>query len=498
VIQKGLFVLETEKIAESLSEIEIKSLQALEEKKQFELEEIAKKSGLKIDSVRRAINWLKEKGLVELEENVKKEIQPSPTGKSSINKALPERLFIESLQALGGKASLQEIKKSSLINAPELNVAMGIAKRNAWISIQKKENDIMLELTGLEKQLTEKKYALENALKKIVERKTLEKEELPLVKELKNRGLVIENVIVQRKARIKEEGIKAIENAGKTKKRAYDIYGEVPKIFIGKKQPYIQFLNNIREKLVALGFKEMPERLINQEFYNFDVLFQPQNHPARTWTDTYQLKKPRFGKLNEKSKVHAIKKAHENGGKADSTGWNYNWSEEIASKLMPTAHGTAADARQMVEGVESPRKYFVINRCFRPDVLDATHLIEFNQLDGFIVGEGLNFRNLLGILKEFALEIAGAEKVKFYPDYYPFTEPSVQLSALHPKMGWIEFAGAGIFRPEITENLGIKEPVLAWGMGVDRLAMFKLGINDIRHLFSDNLDWLRKSKMVIE
>jgi phenylalanyl-tRNA synthetase alpha chain len=108
----------------------------------------------------------------------------------------------------------------------------------------------------------------------------------------------------------------------------------------------------------------------------------------------------------------------------------------------------------------------------------------------------LNLKNLLGILEIFAKEIAGAKKVKFLPDYYPFTEPSVQLSALHPDLGWIEFGGSGIFREELTKPLGIDVPVIAWGIGIDRLAMFKLGIHDIRYLFAKDLDWLRDSKVL--
>jgi phenylalanyl-tRNA synthetase alpha chain len=279
--------------------------------------------------------------------------------------------------------------------------------------------------------------------------------------------------------------------------RVFDVEAPVPKIFCGKKAPYIEFLQQIRSKLVALGFKEMDTRLAVTEFFNFDVLYQPQNHPARTWTDTYQLKCPKKGLLPEKRIVDAIKSAHEDGGKSGSKGWGYEWSEDIASRLMPAAHGTAHSARQLVGGIELPRKYFAIARCFRPDVLDATHLIEFNQMEGFIVGENLNFTHLLGMLKDFAINIAGAEKVKFFPDYYPFTEPSVQLSAKHPEMGWVEFAGAGMFRPEMLDNLGIKGEAIAWGMGVDRLAMFKLGIKDIRHLFSDDLNYLRNAKGVL-
>jgi phenylalanyl-tRNA synthetase alpha chain len=113
------------------------------------------------------------------------------------------------------------------------------------------------------------------------------------------------------------------------------------------------------------------------------------------------------------------------------------------------------------------------------------------------VSEDLNFKHLLGMLKEFAIEIAGATKVKFFPDYYPFTEPSVQLSAKHPDLGWVEFGGAGMFRPEMLENLGIKGQAMAWGLGIDRLAMFKLGVNDIRYLFSDKLDYLRSAPGVL-
>jgi len=95
------------------------------------------------------------------------------------------------------------------------------------------------------------------------------------------------------------------------------------------------------------------------------------------------------------------------------------------------------------------------------------------------------------------LSFAGAEEVRFLPDYYPFTEPSVQIDIKHPKLGWVELGGAGIFRPELTKPLGINQPVIAWGIGIDRLAMCKLGINDIRYIFSQDLDWLRKERLLV-
>ena len=172
------------------------------------------------------------------------------------------------------------------------------------------------------------------------------------------------------------------------------------------------------------------------------------------------------------------------------------WSEKVASQLTPRAHDTAISPRFLAKGVEIPGKYFSLVRCFRPDVIDATHGVEFNQLGGFVIGENLSFRNLLGLLKQFVFETTGIKEVKFIPDYFPFTEPSVQVSVKHPKLGWVELAGAGVFRPELTWPLGVRVPVIAWGFGLDRLAMMKLDIKDIRDIFSGNIDFLRKSGKV--
>jgi phenylalanyl-tRNA synthetase alpha chain len=275
--------------------------------------------------------------------------------------------------------------------------------------------------------------------------------------------------------------------------KPYNVAASGKKIFIGKRQPYNRFLSEVRHKLVEMGFIEMTGPTIETEFWNFDALFQPQNHPSRDWTQTYSMKNPRSGSLPEKSLVDRVKQAHENGWKTGSTGWGYKWDPTKAAMLMPRAHGTAQSARTLAGKPKIPGKYFAISRCYRPDVIDVTHGVEFNQTEGIILDESLTFRSLLGVLKEFAVEFAGAEKIEFLPDYYPFTEPSVQLSAYHSKLGWVELGGAGIFREELTKPLGIDVPVIAWGLGIDRLAMFKLGINDIRNLFSQNLEWLRST-----
>lgn len=486
-------------IAKELSEIERTCILVLKDGKKRQIYELAAETKLPLDSVRRVAQWLNEKELILItkEENVA--LGLTQAGRSSLSKGLPEKMFIEAIVKNGGKAELNQLKKESMLNEPEFNVAMGIAKRNAWISIRKETEKVVLELTGLEKPLLEGDYKTEKALKvlKAVKEKNFDYKEIAEEREeLLRRGLAEELRYTIPWLQINEKGKGIAEIIPSIGKRSFDVRGTAPRIIVGKRHPYLKFLKKIRSRLVELGFKQMESPLITQEFYNFDVLYQPQNHPARAWTDTYQLKKPSKGLLPDRKIVDAVAASHENGGNTGSTGWGYKWNPEIAMRLMPSAHGTAHSARQLVKGVEVPGKYFAIARCYRPDIMDSSHLIEFNQVEGFIVGKELNFRHLLGMLKEFAVEIAGAEEVRFYPDYYPFTEPSVQLSAKHPELGWIEFAGAGIFRPEMMLPLGIKETAIAWGIGADRLAMFNLGIKDIRYLFSDDLDWLRKSRVV--
>ncbi len=471
-----------------LSEIERKVLLSLSNKP-VSFGEISGVTALPVDSVRRASAWLNEKGFASIVEKESENFVLTADGEKALSKGMPENILLEALSRLGGKATFAELEKESALSKQEFMAALGINKRKAFVVIMQGK----IEETGVAKE--GESFSEQNSLRDVADGKKIG---VSIALELAKRGLIEKKKIVERSISISKSGVEAKEVLSTQNiSRAYDVSAPVPTIFLGKKAPYLQFLQQIRAKLVALGFKEMPTSLAVTEFYNFDVLYQPQNHPARTWTDTYQLKNPKKGALPEKKIVDAIKSAHETGGKSGSKGWRYDWSVDIAERLMPSAHGTAHSAKQLVSGVKTPGKYFAIARCFRPDVLDATHLMEFNQMEGFIIGEDLNFKHLLGMLKDFAIEVAGAEKVKFFPDYYPFTEPSVQLSAKHPDLGWVELGGAGMFRPEMLDNIGIKGEAIAWGLGIDRLAMFKLGINDIRYLFSDDLGYLRNAKGVL-
>jgi len=272
----------------------------------------------------------------------------------------------------------------------------------------------------------------------------------------------------------------------------------VAKTWPGKKHPYLVFLDELKEKLVTLGFKEMTGTNVETSFFNFDALYTPQDHPAREIMDIYFVKSPKYGSIGAPRKVlENVSETHENGWKTGSAGWGYEYSVQEAERLVLRGHGTCLSARTLLrKDLQIPGRYFSIARCFRPDVLDQTHLTEFNQVEGIVVDENLNLRDLLGILMTFAVEIAGAERFRLKPDYYPFTEPSVELSAYKKGCGWIEFGGSGIFRPEVTLPLGIKVPVIAWGLGIDRLFMVKARVDDIRTLFSKDLQWLRSKEVV--
>ena len=478
-------------------------------------EELVKETGLDQVAVMRAVLGLQAKGLANLHERSEKVAVLTETGRKYAQIGLPEWRALKVLKEKG-KVTLDEL--SEVLSEEELKPIVGLLRKEGWANVRKEDGKLVLEIT--EKGRNAEERPLDRALKLLAEKETVplgEIQKLVPVRELKRRKIAEEETVTEREVEITPAGEELVEKGLELKRevsiltpeliksrkwrevefRKFDIKAPVRRIYPGKKQPYRAFLDKLRRRLIEMGFIEMTvDSLIETQFWNFDALFQPQNHPAREWTDTYQLKYPKSGHLPGEELVERVKAAHEHGGDTGSRGWGYVWSPERAMLLMPRAHGTALSGRQLAKGVEIPGKYFTIQRVFRPDVLDRTHLIEFNQVDGFVVGEDLTFRHLLGILKRFAVEIAGAKKVKFLPDYYPFTEPSVQMSAYHPELGWVEFGGAGIFREEMTKALGIDAPVIAWGIGIDRLAMFKLGIDDIRYLFSYDLRWIREARLV--
>jgi phenylalanyl-tRNA synthetase alpha chain len=241
-----------------------------------------------------------------------------------------------------------------------------------------------------------------------------------------------------------------------------------------------------------MGFTEIKGDIVQSSFWNFDALFQPQDHPAREMQDTFHLATE--CDLPEEY-IAPVKEMHERGA-GISRGWGGKWSAEVSRKQVLRTHTTAVTIKYLADHPDPPVKAFCIDRAYRREAIDPTHTPEFEQLEGVVMDKGVSFKNLLGCLTEFYHRM-GFDEVRFRPGYFPYTEPSVEPEVYIESRGkWVELGGAGVFRKEVTLPLGIKYPVLAWGLGVSRVAMLRLGLKDLRELYQSDVDWLRKSTVL--
>jgi phenylalanyl-tRNA synthetase alpha chain len=257
---------------------------------------------------------------------------------------------------------------------------------------------------------------------------------------------------------------------------------------IGKSHPITKITNRMKTIMTELGFEEMEGDLVESSFWNFDALFQPQDHPARELADTFYID----GEMplpEDRAMVERVRKAHEEG-------WGYRWDPKEARKAVLRTHTTALSARYLSRMKDRrPRKYFAIGRVFRNEATDYKHLAEFHQVEGIIAWEGAKFTDLLGVLKEFYRKL-GFEKIRFRPSFFPYTEPSLEIEVFFEKRGqWLELGGGGIFRPEVSIPLAGTYPVLAWGLSLERPLMLLLELEDIRDFYRNDLDFLEKTHL---
>lgn len=504
-----------EEVAESLHEYEKRILNTLLEHKKLDTRLLMVDTGLDEASIMHSALRLSSKGLIEMSEREEERASLGAEGREYLEKGLPEKNLVHELQKLGGTVEF------GLVNQKQnFNIALNWALRSGWVKIVDGERR-MLSIAPAGEHILDKETPVEALLKKLsdaeVGLKELDKGQKKLVQGLEKRKKVIRikksihrvYTLTSLGKEVVGKGLEivpeisvittgVIKSGGwKQKKlREYDIEAPVPVIYPGKKHPYLQILEDTKRLLVSMGFEEAVGPLVESEFWNFDALFQGQDHPARSEADIYLASGLGQAKLPKSELVEKVKETHESGWKTGSIGRRYKWSPIKAAQLMLRSQTTAVSARCLAAGVKPPKKYFCIGRNFRPDVIDATHLPEFFQCEGIVVDYDIGIRELLGLLESFAYEVGRVEKIKFVPSYFPYTEPSVELFGKHPSLGWMELGGAGIFRPEVTLPLGTDATVLAWGLGLDRLAMARLGVNDIRKLFSTDLQWLRKSAAI--
>ncbi len=476
-----------------------------------------------------AIYTLQELGIAQFTEKDEYMVEITPEGKNYVQKGLPSRQLFKLLSSEDRKevqlpAFFEEAEKVLGFSKKIFYVGITQLKKNKWIVSSKatgidsifiyNENPPMLEEEKvLDYFLTkEKNHALieeipsdlHKAVKNLTKRKILKKKtytsrSIELTDSGKSLNLKNIDIIQEEIQLITSEMIKSgnwKENLSALKH--YEVEIEGPRIQVGKYHPITIVKNEVREVFHSLGFTEIRGPIIETAFYNFDCLYQPQDHPAREMHDTFYLKNPPKGDLPESKFVKKIKAIHENGGDTGSKGWRYTWTPDIAQKTLLRTHTTATTLRHLKTFAEQkenlPIKLFCIDRVFRNESVDRTHLAELQQIDGIIIAEHATLRDLIGQLTAFYKKM-GFSKVVTRPGFFPYTEPSMEVSVYSEELGqWIEMGGSGIFRPEVTYAWGIKEPVrvLAWGLGLERLAMLKLKRNDIRDLYESPIEFLRE------
>ncbi|MDP3741996.1 MAG: phenylalanine--tRNA ligase subunit alpha [Candidatus Micrarchaeota archaeon] len=465
-------------------------------------DEIAKQVSLPISTLASLISQLEGEELIEVKREKKLIAQLTQEGAEAAVSELPERKLISQL------SSEEEI--GSLLQRLKLEpVALQWAKKNNWV--------MLLNAGGktLVKKIASSESEQEKLLEKLKRDSEIKSGEEKVAKELRDRRLVklLEQTLLF--VKVSKKGVVALKAETQDKLelvnqvtaqmvkqgfsgsfREYDVGAEVNPVYAGKRHPLQLLADEMREVLVGMGFEEMNGPLVESSFWNFDVMFMPQNHPNRDLMDTFFLKKPNRANVPEKL-ASIVKEVQLNGWKTGSKGCANAWSVEEAQKTILRTHTTATTFRYLEKigkkEIKTPCKFFSINKVFRNEAIDRTHLPEFHQIEGFVVADNLNLRSLMGVFTDFYKQL-GISKIRFKPVFNPYTEPSMEIFGYHNSLSkWVEIGNSGIFRPETTAPLGIKQNVIAWGLALERAAMILFEVDDIRKVVgaSTDLQWIR-------
>lgn len=470
-----------------LTQNEKRLLAVLEKENKAEAPRLASLLGATPEAVVQWAHLAQEKGLVTTERIVGREYLYTDEGRGYLEHGLPETQL---LRIIGQGTRVDDLRKHEAFK-----IGFGQLRKKGLIRV---------EGTTVEKTPGASTKGDEDALKDPAA-------EDPRTKELLKRGILAVSETVRYLVAITPEGLRLVkkgidlrEETGTLTRdqiisggwksqnlRRYDVSKLPRKAFPGKIHPYQRIIGEMRDILLSMGFEELYGNIVQQSFWNFDALFQPQDHPAREMQDTFYLRET----LPLPEGYERVKAMHESGGNTSSTGWGGVWKEDKAEQCVLRTHTTSISIQHLAEHPNPPVKAFCIGRVYRRETIDPTHLAEFEQLEGVVMDEGVTFGNLLGILREFYTRM-GFEGVRFKPSYYPYTEPSLDAEVFIEGIGWIEMGGAGVFREEVTEPLGIRYPVLAWGLGVSRIAMLSLDLKDLRSLHQSDIEFLRQTPIL--
>ncbi|KAG8512711.1 Phenylalanine--tRNA ligase alpha subunit [Galemys pyrenaicus] len=414
------------------------------------------------------------------------------------------------------------LAQNALMQLPSGKVGFSKAMSNKWIRVDKSTPDgprVFRVVDSVEDEVQRRLQLVQGGqAEKLGEKEKSELRKRKLLTEVTlktywvSKGSAFSTTISKQETELSPEMI----SSGSWRDRPFKPYnflahGVLPDS--GHLHPLLKVRTQFRQIFLEMGFTEMPtDNFIESSFWNFDALFQPQQHPARDQHDTFFLRDPAEAPQLPMDYVSRVKRTHSQGGYG-SQGYKYNWKLDEARKNLLRTHTTSASARALYRLAQkkpfTPVKYFSIDRVFRNETLDSTHLAEFHQIEGVVADHGLTLGHLMGVLREFFTKL-GITQLRFKPAYNPYTEPSMEVFSYHqaytlpseltarPNVThtsysifhatglkkWVEVGNSGLFRPEMLLPMGLPEnvSVIAWGLSLERPTMIKYGINNIREL----------------
>ncbi|KAB7497658.1 Phenylalanine--tRNA ligase alpha subunit A [Armadillidium nasatum] len=387
---------------------------------------------------------------------------------------------------------------------PSSGVALGAALKNKWV--RKEGNTILKNIDSIvdlvQANLIKIKsgdfLAVDDKIKSDYKKRKLIKEN-DVISFVIKKGSAFSTMVTKQEAELTKEMIES----GDWKQKSFKPFNFKSKgkleLRSGHLHPLMQLRGEFRKIFLEMGFSEMPtNNYIESAFWNFDALFQPQQHPARDAQDTFYISDPEKTLSVPLDYLEKVKSVHSEGG-FGSVGYRSPWSFEESQKNLLRTHTTAVSARLLyklaLDGFR-PAKYFSIDKVYRNETLDATHLAEFHQVEGVIADRNLSMKHLMGVFSAFFKKI-GIPSIRFKPTYNPYTEPSMEIYSFHEGLAkWVEIGNSGYFRPEMLRPMGLPEDVTVagWGLSLERPAMIMFGINNIRELVGPRV----KMELVLE
>ena len=463
-------------MSQVLHDIEKKIIDSLQKKSEQTPEQLSESTELSIDQVRRGIEWLRLKEFANVIESSKVTVSLGRNGIDSLKNGLPERKLMDLIK--DGSKSFEEVRKT--LSGAGFNAAIANAKKNGWVNIEKTDSGSTISTKEKPVETPEEKLISLIGDKSIPEEKIENKLALKFL--LQRPDYVLQNTEKSKIISLTERASQidtTLSDIG-----AIDVEADAALVYAARTHPLKDTIDEIREIFVKLGFSEIQGNLTQSSFWNFDALFTPQDHPARELQDTFYIENLKSQNQASSSQIKQVSKSH-------SQNWHYDWKLSESQKMVLRTHTTCVTIKYLAEQKPDEARIFSLGRVFRNEKVSYKHLVEFNQIEGIVIGNNTTLRDLMGIQKEFYKQL-GLTKIKFWPTFFPYTEPSLQTMVYNEKLGkWIELFGMGIFRPEVTKPLGIDKPVLAWGGGIERIAMLKYELDDVREFYNNNLNWLR-------